>query len=306
LNNQFVEAMYHRSSIAKSSNVYSVRLPESLQLDAEDFCRISAVHPDSFDGGSYIIDFFDQRDALRYLQRAEEMFAGAMADQAYDSAAYASMMPEDMLFPPGLEQASEEMPLPPGLDHIPTPFKNEMSALKTKKKKAPQAKGQVVHIQGLPENLLKEVMISAMMDQAKLDEKVVSIDVHSYKKQGAARITFVSEIAADECVRHCNGQKWNPMGPPVTAFIVSTDVADSSRSARGAAGKAKSKLANAQKSEQSLPSWLRSPAYVHSVLTEDAPDKKMTTNSDASTTVSDSDVDDERRQASKTAVWLAC
>jgi hypothetical protein len=298
--------MYHRSSVAKSSNVISVRLPADLQLDASDFCRMSAVHQDPFDGG-YTVDFFDPNDAWRYQQLADKMRsskAQQRAEEKLSSTVSDSMFAEEMFYPPGLEPMTLS---PPGLEHIPTPFKNEFNATKTRRK-APQPKGHEVQIQGLPENLCKEVMIAAMMEQARLEESILNIDTSTCAKQCVACITFDSQSAADKCVEHCHGQKWNPMGPSVVARITSKHDAKSLRGARNITGKPTSKgKPNAQQSVKSSPSWLRAdaPAYVYPTLTKDIHDKKMTTNSDASTTVSDSDVDDERRHGSKTAAWLA-
>jgi len=295
--------MSHRRSIAKSTNVFSVRLPADLDVDASDFNSISAVHPDTFDGGSYIIDFLDRSIALRYQQRADDM-RRCQSSSLYDTSA------EHTLFPPGLGH-SEEIVAPLGLDQIPEPFGAEKAEMKMDYK-FPHATEHEVRIQGLPKNLLKEVMISAIMEQANLDNHVVSIDVKISAKQSMASIKFVSVIAAVECVRHCHGQKWNPSGPPVSACLIPKH-ARSSRIERDVAQKpnpqrsmdSQQKMMNAQRST-SYPSWLKpdAPAYVHSIWTGDSAGKKMTANSDASTTISDSDVDDEQHGL-KTLAWLS-
>jgi hypothetical protein len=226
------------------------------------------------------------------------------------------MPSEELLFPPGLEQPKEVL-LPPGLEQIPTPCRLAPAATKTKKQALQpkghdiQIKGHEVQIKGLPPNLLTNVMISTIMEQAGLDTTVISIDTKTCARQGVASITFASECAAGACVEHCNGRNWNPMGPPVVAHIISQDSAKSSRRMRQIFRKRGDKACamapmNTQQSTKVVPSWLRSdqPAYVHSSFTGYGLEDKWTANSDISTTVSDSDVDDERRHACKTIAWL--
>jgi hypothetical protein len=128
--------------------------------------------------------------------------------------------------PPGLAEPPPELKAPPGLEHMvgngqqhmepkyaPLPAYGEMQAAFAF---AP-AQYKVL-LQHVPEMLLKECLLGAMFEQARLKD-VVDL---TFRSNGRAFLTLTSENSMTKCIRHFNGRKWACSEKPVVAFQVRT------------------------------------------------------------------------------------
>lgn len=76
-------------------------------------------------------------------------------------------------------------------------------------------------ISGLPNKLLTEVMLEAVLEQAGLDDDVISMVPRTGKPSGHVLVTLSSFEMVERCVRHFNGRQWDPSGAMVRVDIVS-------------------------------------------------------------------------------------
>eukprot|EP00411_Alexandrium_monilatum_P123909 CAMPEP_0175634222 /NCGR_PEP_ID=MMETSP0097-20121207/1058_1 /TAXON_ID=311494 /ORGANISM="Alexandrium monilatum, Strain CCMP3105" /LENGTH=414 /DNA_ID=CAMNT_0016939809 /DNA_START=5 /DNA_END=1250 /DNA_ORIENTATION=+ len=76
-----------------------------------------------------------------------------------------------------------------------------------------------VAVGGLPNGILSEPMMLAMLQQAGLEGDVVNFSTEEGQPCGEARIAFLSFQAALRCVRHVEGCHWDPSGAEVTASV---------------------------------------------------------------------------------------
>jgi len=229
-----------------------VCLPGFLELNANDFGRICGVHPYDVNDGSYIVEFRNREDAARYEKLAKKACKASAKWLA--AAAQSEETPSSC---PWLPQPSTGfLAAPPGLPQ-------------TQSLGAATSPSYEVELGSLPLHLMSQAMIEATLDQAGLEKDVIDISI---LKAGKVKITLSSEHAAEMCVEHFAGRKWNTVGPMVSATILSRDQGVSCQPA----------------SSSSLSKF--APAYVHSTLwKEPAP---LAGASDASTTVSDEDVEE--------------
>jgi hypothetical protein len=78
-----------------------------------------------------------------------------------------------------------------------------------------------LQISGLPNKLLTEVMLEAVLEQAGVDDDVISIVPRTGKPSGHALVTLSSFEMVERCVRHFNGRQWDPSGAMVRVEIKS-------------------------------------------------------------------------------------
>eukprot|EP00928_Gymnodinium_smaydae_P032811 TRINITY_DN23675_c0_g3_i1.p1 TRINITY_DN23675_c0_g3~~TRINITY_DN23675_c0_g3_i1.p1 ORF type:complete len:398 (+),score=56.39 TRINITY_DN23675_c0_g3_i1:83-1276(+) len=105
--------------------------------------------------------------------------------------------------------------LPPGLDAT-----NVFSIQTEEEKGSPSASATTVRLENLPNELCSYTMVSAMLEQLGLEDKVLSCDL----EEGArVLITFASAAAAKVCINHCHQRSWSGRkADPVVAKIVET------------------------------------------------------------------------------------
>lgn len=76
-----------------------------------------------------------------------------------------------------------------------------------------------VVLSNLPHALCTGRCLEAMLDQAGLENAIISYEVRAGKKRGRAVISLNSERAADRCIAHFQGLRWgHGSGRPVNAF----------------------------------------------------------------------------------------
>merc|ERR1719240_1050836 len=140
-------------------------------------------------------------------------------------------LPPGLAPPPGLELPCEPRKVlaPPGLDkskRTPKPKKNKDDAApmyilpEATGMPCPPAFGVTVKISSLPNHLLNKAMMTATLEQARLDTFVSGIMTKPGAQRGEALITFTDPKAAVQCARHFNGRRWDASGSLVTAQIL--------------------------------------------------------------------------------------
>jgi hypothetical protein len=77
-----------------------------------------------------------------------------------------------------------------------------------------------VQISGLPNKLLTEVMMEAILEQAGLDN-VSAFTTKTGKPTGSAVVTFSSFEMVERCLRHFHCRQWDPSGTVVGVNILS-------------------------------------------------------------------------------------
>lgn len=146
----------------------------------------------------------------------------------------AARAPRGLTPPPGLERVEGPADwacdaVPPGLRHdaaAPSPL-----APPSKETKPPRAApsssvpGHTVEIAGLPNAMMIEPAMEAMLEQASLEGQILSIDVRPSRPCGEATIVLKTRGAAERCVRHFDGRRWDPSGVVVSARALLGDSA---------------------------------------------------------------------------------
>jgi len=263
-----------------------VCLPGYLELDVNDLARVCAVysHYDADGSSCYIVEFQFQEDAARYAKaarKARRAVARSLAAACTDPEA---MFPSSALYQ--LPEAGEGYQLPEdgGLLQSP-PGLNPSSSLDL-------PTWHEVEICDLPKRLMSQKMLEVTLEQAGLENDVVSM---TFSGPGKVHIHFCTRHAAEGCVEHFHGRKWNPAGAAVTAKVISdnlpVDTQPEPQSTASASGLNK-----------------YAPAYVHSALGKKSvgANRKRSGLSDASTTVSDEDAEEESWEADLKKVMAGC
>jgi hypothetical protein len=78
-----------------------------------------------------------------------------------------------------------------------------------------------VEISGLPNKILSQTMMEAVLQQAGLDESILDIKLQVGKPCGKALVTYTSLQVVERCIRHFYGCQWDASGTPVHAEVVS-------------------------------------------------------------------------------------
>lgn len=80
--------------------------------------------------------------------------------------------------------------------------------------------GVQVLLHNLPNTLCNHMCMEAMLEQAWLDESVLNIEVQPGAPCGNAKLYFSAWAAANQCVRHFQGCRWDQTGASVYAEIL--------------------------------------------------------------------------------------
>eukprot|EP00428_Durinskia_dybowskii_P017509 CAMPEP_0170226392 /NCGR_PEP_ID=MMETSP0116_2-20130129/12907_1 /TAXON_ID=400756 /ORGANISM="Durinskia baltica, Strain CSIRO CS-38" /LENGTH=380 /DNA_ID=CAMNT_0010477117 /DNA_START=116 /DNA_END=1258 /DNA_ORIENTATION=- len=193
-----------------------VKLAADAPFDTADLAGVSSVDGEA--GGAFVLEFYDIRDARRYQNRAAKPAAVKATRDAGESA----------------------VELPPGLEHAPTaPARARRKSTTASKPEtrlpaavpppglalppgleASQAVCEVL-IHGLPNKLLSEPMMDAILQQAGFtSDVVVGFSATPGKPCGKVAVRFSCEASARRCVAHFAGCQWDQSGSGVTATLV--------------------------------------------------------------------------------------
>jgi hypothetical protein len=256
-----------------------------VQIDAKDMDHIGAVHPSDALDGSYIVEFLREQDAFRYLKAATK------ARKAVAKSLTVTGNSTALASPPGLVHApaTELLQSPPGITSgIPA---------------APSTGHEVhVNVSGLPQHLMSQKMLEATLEQAGLEKEVTSITLSVPSK---VQITLSNRHAADVCLEHFHGRKWNPSGGAVIARIVPGKSKKATAGKKGISAKPDF-VSGGFGYSSGLNAY--APAYVHSSLAETPArySQKFVGTSEASTTVSDEEAEQESWEADLKMVMSRC
>jgi len=177
----------------------TVRLPGSMNIGMDVMPKISGMYKEK---NSFVIEFFDLRDAQCYRLKAAESEKQAAAPN-----------PKKVQIVP-----------PPGLDG-PSPAKASSGSEK-------QSAGDVVAIKGIPNAMLTDAMMEAILEQAGLEAATVSFTTRQGSVCGDATIKLSSNSAAQQCIRHFHGCQWAASGVVITAQLSSPAKKSSSKAHR--------------------------------------------------------------------------
>jgi len=222
------------------SGMRTVFLPADAQFNDQDFSGISDCQYDAANG-CYIIGFFDIRDAARYQTEVawkEVADAGddttpmppglepppGLVEQAPGANAPGWYEPEGdvgLIMPPGLEAAPvgppPGLPPPPGLEDLAAKdphYASEVASTATSEEPVCR-----VIVTGMPNKLLTDLMMEAVLQQAGLDSCVTSFTAKPGKPVGEATINFSNHMAAEQCMSHFTDCLWGQAQKGVTAKL---------------------------------------------------------------------------------------
>jgi len=163
-----VVVLSQRCTLMPQSVDRLVRMGGSVQLDAQGIQGVSNVSTDPSDQDSFLVEFFDSRDAMR----------------AHEAVYHAHMT----------EVHEDEMQV----------HDRELPST------------QVV-IRRLPNGICTRPMMQAVLEQAGLEDSIVSSEAHTGNPCGHFVLTLSSQQAIDKCVEHFHGCKWDASGAVVVS-----------------------------------------------------------------------------------------
>lgn len=164
-----------------------VRVPGDVEFDLSDCAGIQALYSQQGASNSYIVEFFDLRDAALCRRRLLE-----------------HKLPLDVRGPPGLE---------------PPAFLDLSAAQEEERAKEESRTPRRLLVSGLPNAILSDVMMEAVLDQAGLGG-VKDYALTVADPVGEAVITFKSEADANKALAHFRGCQWDPTGTTVSAKLL--------------------------------------------------------------------------------------
>lgn len=125
----------------------------------------------------------------------------------------------NQVLPPGLEEASVDDVALANAMCFPSCFPAEQMTA-------------TVQICNMPNHLLSDAMMEATLQQACLDELVLSFITTPGKGFGEARIILANVEAAEKCTRHFHGRSWGVSSAAVSAWIVGEEFQKKQKSAK--------------------------------------------------------------------------
>lgn len=148
------------------------------------------------------------------------MAASAAAERMAEQEA-TMMLPPGLEPPPGLELPCKSMAPPPGLEKVHGEHKPSLLPMYVPTLLCPQpVLGATVKVSSLPNHILSRAMMSATLDQAGLDKRLVDFTTKPGAQRGEALITFTDPDAAIRCAHHFNGRRWDASGITVSAQLL--------------------------------------------------------------------------------------
>jgi hypothetical protein len=187
-----------------------VRLASDVKLGEEDVAGISNIAEQ--DDGTVLVEFFDIRVAEKMKKKTEARKSSkGKVEPPPGLEDYKRPASKELLGPAyiSLESMSGAVP-----KHLPTRVATPSRAASGK---------QTVLIKGLPKALLTDSCIEAMLQQAGLQDSIVSVSTTKGEPCGQALVTVRSRKDAQLCMKHCQGRCWDPSGKiKVEAMLVDT------------------------------------------------------------------------------------
>lgn len=195
----------------------SVRMPGSMNLDLTDVAGVLGVSSDPIEPDTFAVEFFDERDANRFNDSLVKTM------NSIDSSGHSS--------PTTIATTSTNTAHSVDFRPKPVPVYVVPTDLVAKSSIAAQdsSTDTSVLVTGLPNPLLSNPCIEAMLQQAGLGETISNYEVNKGDPCGELLLHFSNNVLATHCVRHFEGCQWDTSGTTVTAKIVSNVKVDAAR-----------------------------------------------------------------------------
>mmetsp|Transcript_106212 Transcript_106212/g.310486 ORF Transcript_106212/g.310486 Transcript_106212/m.310486 type:complete len:386 (+) Transcript_106212:97-1254(+) len=187
---------------AAQTGCRSVRLQGNIQLDVEKIRGVSRVLPEPSEDGSFLVEFFDVRDAQRAMELTGQSSGKLGACNSNTSAE-------------AVVKGSSE----PATISVPAYVKPSHGFV------APAGAGSgcslsqqaCVLLKGLPKALCTNDCLEAMFEQAGFEGSIVSCRVRRGAAHSEVLVSFSSRQMARRCLQHFHGRCWTPGAAPVSA-----------------------------------------------------------------------------------------
>jgi len=196
----------------KQTGCRMVKLPGNVQLDVQKIRGVSRVLPEPDESGSFLVEFFDLRDAARAQELAQQKSGTIGAALTATTAKVpAKEVPE----------ASVPAYVKPSQPFVPASVTSSLTQTQT------QQAG--ILLRGLPKALCTSLCLEAMFEQAGLEGTIVNCRIRRGAASSEVLLSLSSRQAAKRCIQHFNGRRWSPTGEPVTATFarVNSRIGDS-------------------------------------------------------------------------------
>jgi hypothetical protein len=185
---------------APQQGARSVRLPGDFNLGVEDAKGVSRLLRTDDKDESFTVEFFDIRSA----ERVRKLVASADAD----------IEP-----PPGLEFRAHG-PARKARNAEVDAVKRSFLACAPWLSRTEQ---HIVTVHGLPNALLVDSCLEAILQQAGLQNDVASFSTKRGSPCGEAVVVLSSADAAQRCVKHFDKRRWDPSGTAVKARLLAPE-----------------------------------------------------------------------------------
>lgn len=245
-------------------------------------------------------------------------------------------LPPGLAPPPGLTKIhADDAEAPPGLvreSHAPTPppgLTFPVGKATADDHEMAVALSSQVRISGVPDKLLSEAVVEAMLDQVGCNDCLLSFATHRGKPTGSVSVFFTNAYAAQLCVNHFHGRQWGAgkvhaellctsrkdtklSGPTILRMpsqhckpVIMRTPTDRLQKPSSTKVEAKSLSADAPAFEPSFMFTAGSPAFVplcgfkSNVAEASSNSKNLAANSETSTELGESGSEDESRSPTK-------
>jgi len=198
-----------------------VRVSGATRLVAEDVDSVAGVTRDADDEASYVVEFYDCRNAERYKteeQSDEDCKQGVPSLSGIEPPPGLDLEP-----PPGLVQPQAgNLSPPPGLKDTTSSAASTVDPDRSPSQVEDRwvLQGYRVRVHGLPNTMLAEEMMDAVLQQAGLESAVVGYTTTRGEGFGEAVVSISNLGMALHCVHHFQGCRWGSSRPSVTAEIL--------------------------------------------------------------------------------------
>lgn len=150
---------------------------------------------------------------VRYEKRNQKRSEKEKGQEKEKEKETSVLPPPGLVLPPGLEELEDSTTASNDSEEISpsSPMYIKSSAIA-----ADLMPAHRLQISGLPNAILSNLMLEAVLQQAQLSNYVVSFTTKPGKVSGEAIVTLVSEEAAEWCAQHFQGCRWCSSGTAVS------------------------------------------------------------------------------------------
>lgn len=205
----------------------AVRLPGEFNLSPEDIGGVANLTVDEVDG-CYTVEFFDVRAANRVRSASEDQEKDVLEPPpglehlapppGLEDVAALAPQPKDMPEPAYIS-SSAKAKAPSGMTMALVPENNGLKDV-TNMPPRPSSNNSTIMVVGLPNMLCTDACFEATLQQAGFQGSVVHFSTKPGKPCGEAIIWLNNVEAAQLCLAHFQGRKWDNSGKEVKAWLI--------------------------------------------------------------------------------------